>query len=95
MTRALIVNNFFFLLILQTQNKVLSTWLTIASSLHDIVHFLCAHSRLGSIGKSRDQNNTYSIAADWGGAEGGLFLNFNIFIMLISYFSWYFPHAFS
>uniref|UniRef100_F7A809 Uncharacterized protein n=1 Tax=Ciona intestinalis TaxID=7719 RepID=F7A809_CIOIN len=57
---------------LQAQQEVLSTWLLIASSLHDIILYLCAHARLGSARLKQqlvDQSN-YSVAADWGGAEG-------------------------
>nr|XP_002124544.4 uncharacterized protein LOC100181268 isoform X2 [Ciona intestinalis] len=56
----------------EAQQEVLSTWLLIASSLHDIILYLCAHARLGSARLKQqlvDQSN-YSVAADWGGAEG-------------------------
>ncbi|XP_076818582.1 uncharacterized protein LOC143464598 isoform X1 [Clavelina lepadiformis] len=55
----------------EKQDTILTTWLSIASSLHDIVLYLCAHARLGSGKLHQDNSQTsYSVAADWGGAEG-------------------------
>ncbi|XP_077975931.1 uncharacterized protein LOC120340906 isoform X2 [Styela clava] len=53
-----------------TQHKILSCWLTIASSLHDIIQCLHAHSRLGSSRQAVVENTGFSVAADWGGMEG-------------------------
>ncbi|PIK38490.1 hypothetical protein BSL78_24687 [Apostichopus japonicus] len=50
--------------------KALQCTLRIVSSLHDILQYLCAHSKLGSSpGRVHLQQKEY-ITADWGGTEG-------------------------
>ena len=50
-------------------HRALQHQLSIAASLHDMLHYLCAHARLGSAGAGMC-NGSSSISADWGGTEG-------------------------
>ena len=47
----------------------LTSHLKIVASLHDILQYLCAHSRLGT-SSARMGSESRSITADWGGTEG-------------------------
>ncbi|XP_041457909.1 uncharacterized protein LOC121410103 isoform X2 [Lytechinus variegatus] len=49
--------------------RALSVSLRIISSLHDILQYLCAHSKLGS-SHARLGSQKKDITADWGGTEG-------------------------
>ncbi|XP_071476027.1 uncharacterized protein [Diadema antillarum] len=50
--------------------RVLSTSLRIISALHDILQYLCAHSKLGSSQARLGSQRKEVITADWGGTEG-------------------------
>ena len=50
--------------------QALSHHLTIVGSLHDILHYLCAHSRLGSAQARLGSQANMQPAADWGGFDG-------------------------
>jgi hypothetical protein len=55
--------------------RALSNHLVIAASLHDILQYLCAHSRLGSAQARLGSRANSQLAADWGGIDGiGLYL---------------------
>ena len=49
--------------------RALNSTLCIAATLHDMLHYLCAHSKLGTPRTSLSQKRT-SVSADWGGSEG-------------------------
>ena len=42
----------------------------IVGGLHDILQYLCAHSRLGSSQAVLGSNKALFVSADWGGSEG-------------------------
>ncbi|KAJ8301243.1 hypothetical protein KUTeg_020230 [Tegillarca granosa] len=50
--------------------SALSYSLLIVSSLHDILQYLCAHSRLGSSHARLGTRKMEFVSADWGGTEG-------------------------
>ncbi|KAK3588936.1 hypothetical protein CHS0354_023696 [Potamilus streckersoni] len=50
--------------------KALSYCLMIISALHDMLHYLCAHSRLGSAHARLGSRRMEFVSADWGGTEG-------------------------
>lgn len=50
--------------------KALTNSLRIVSSLHDILQYLCAHSRLGSSHARFGSQKMEFVSADWGGNEG-------------------------
>ena len=50
--------------------RALNFQLIIVSSLHDIVQYLCAHSRLGSGHARLGSQKVEFVSADWGGTEG-------------------------
>jgi hypothetical protein len=50
--------------------RALSNHLVIAASLHDILQYLCAHSRLGSAQARLGSRANSQLAADWGGIDG-------------------------
>jgi len=50
--------------------QALSRHLVIVASLHDILQYLCAHSRLGSAQARLGSRANSQLAADWGGIDG-------------------------
>lgn len=51
-------------------SHALSFSLTIVALLHDILQYLCAHSRLGSSHARLGSQKMEFVSADWGGSEG-------------------------
>ena len=51
-------------------NKALKYCVQIVSALHDILHYLCAHAKLGSAKARLGSNQPELVSADWGGTEG-------------------------
>lgn len=50
--------------------RALAFCLTIISSLHDLLQYLCAFSRLGSSHARLGSRRVEFVSADWGGTEG-------------------------
>ncbi|XP_041348511.1 uncharacterized protein LOC121368057 isoform X2 [Gigantopelta aegis] len=50
--------------------RALNYSLCIAATLHDMLHYLCAHSKLGTPYSSVSSQKQGSVSADWGGSEG-------------------------
>lgn len=50
--------------------RALSFSLSIVSSIHDMLQYLCAHSRLGSSHARLGSQRMEFVSADWGGTEG-------------------------
>nr|CAB3228230.1 coiled-coil domain-containing protein 162 [Phallusia mammillata] len=54
----------------ESQHTILTNWLMISSSLHDIVLYLCAHAHMGSTAMDKQILEKYTVSSDWGGFEG-------------------------
>ena len=50
--------------------RALSHSLIIMSAMHDMLHYLCAHARLGSSHARLGSRKMEFVSADWGGMEG-------------------------
>ncbi|XP_076118208.1 uncharacterized protein LOC143085614 isoform X2 [Mytilus galloprovincialis] len=50
--------------------RALSHSLVIVSAMHDMLHYLCAHARLGSSHARLGSRKMEFVSADWGGMEG-------------------------
>lgn len=50
--------------------RALAFTLSIVSSLHDMLQYLCAFARLGSSQARLGSRRMEFVSADWGGAEG-------------------------
>ena len=50
--------------------RALTYCLMIVSALHDMLQYLCAHSRLGSSHARLGSRKMEFVSADWGGTEG-------------------------
>lgn len=50
--------------------RALSYTLMIVAALHDMLQYLCAHSKLGSSHARLGSRKMEFVSADWGGTEG-------------------------
>ena len=73
--------------------RALAFTLSIVSSLHDMLQYLCAFSRLGSSHARLGSRRMEFVSADWGGTEGiGQFLFLlNLFLAILDFVLSYWP----